>query len=140
MIRMKSKFFRETLGRSTVPIIGAGIVLLTLAISAFLIWKGSATFTVHHQSILNFLTGSYFDPAIEFNRNTGATGIAIFIVGSLLVSGLALLLATPFAVGCAIFIIEISPKLGKKLLQPAFEVFVGIPSVVYGWVGVTVLC
>jgi len=30
-------------------------------------------------------------------------------------------------------------KLGKKLLQPAIEIFVGIPSVVYGWIGLTVL-
>lgn len=34
---------------------------------------------------------------------------------------------------------EISPKLGKKLLQPAVEIFVGIPSVVYGWVGLSIL-
>jgi phosphate transport system permease protein len=33
----------------------------------------------------------------------------------------------------------ISPKLGQKILQPALELFVGIPSVVYGWIGVSVL-
>lgn len=34
---------------------------------------------------------------------------------------------------------EISPNIGKKLLQPAIEIFVGIPSVVYGWVGLSLL-
>jgi phosphate transport system permease protein len=34
---------------------------------------------------------------------------------------------------------EISPKFGKKILQPVIEIFVGIPSVVYGWIGLTVL-
>jgi phosphate transport system permease protein len=34
---------------------------------------------------------------------------------------------------------EISRKIGKKILQPVIEVFVGIPSVVYGWVGLSVL-
>lgn len=33
----------------------------------------------------------------------------------------------------------ISTKYGKKLLQPALELFVGIPSVVYGWIGLSVL-
>ena len=33
----------------------------------------------------------------------------------------------------------ISPKLGNRVLQPAMELFVGIPSVVYGWIGITVL-
>ena len=35
--------------------------------------------------------------------------------------------------------VEIAKKLGQKILQPAIEIFVGIPSVVYGWVGLTVL-
>ena len=34
---------------------------------------------------------------------------------------------------------EISPGIGRKILQPAVEIFVGIPSVVYGWIGLTIL-
>lgn len=34
---------------------------------------------------------------------------------------------------------EISPELGKRFVQPAVEIFVGIPSVVYGWIGLTIL-
>jgi phosphate transport system permease protein len=34
---------------------------------------------------------------------------------------------------------EISPRAGSSLLQPAVEIFVGIPSVVYGWIGLTIL-
>ncbi len=34
---------------------------------------------------------------------------------------------------------EISPELGKHFVQPAVEIFVGIPSVVYGWIGLTIL-
>ncbi len=34
---------------------------------------------------------------------------------------------------------EISPRLGKRFVQPAVEIFVGIPSVVYGWIGLTIL-
>ena len=52
---------------------------------------------------------------------------------------LALLIATPFSLGSAIFITEISPEFGEKFYRPVVEIFAGIPSVVYGWVGLTVL-
>jgi phosphate transport system permease protein len=65
--------------------------------------------------------------------------VLIFIVGSILVSIGAVILSTPIAVALAIFMNFISPKLGKKVLQPSMELFVGIPSVVYGWIGLTVL-
>ncbi|MDR3645882.1 MAG: phosphate ABC transporter permease subunit PstC, partial [Clostridia bacterium] len=70
----------------------------------------------------------------------GHVGSLVFIVGSISVSLFAVLLATPFALACAIFMAEISPRLGQRFLQPAIEIFVGIPSVVYGWVGYTLLC
>jgi phosphate transport system permease protein len=137
---LRSKFFKETLGKSTLTIIGLLIVLVTLSILLFLTWKGLSTFTAHNTSIIDFLFGSRWDPAMEYGQQSGPGGSAIFIFGSLSVSCLALVIATPFAVACAIFIVEISPKLGNRFLQPAIEIFVGIPSVVYGWVGVSVLC
>jgi phosphate transport system permease protein len=136
----QSKFFKETLGKSTLTAVGVLIVLVTFSILLFLTWKGLSTFTTHNTSVIDFLFGSRWDPAMEYGAQSGPAGSAIFIAGSLAVSCLALVIATPFAVACAIFITEISPKLGNKFLQPAIEIFVGIPSVVYGWVGVTVLC
>ena len=62
----------------------------------------------------------------------GHVGALIFIVGSLCVCGLALLIATPFALGSSIFMTEISPKFGEKFYRPMVEIFAGIPSVVYG--------
>lgn len=51
----------------------------------------------------------------------------------------AVIISAPISIALAIFINLISPKLGEKILQPAMELFVGIPSVVYGWIGVLVL-
>ena len=45
----------------------------------------------------------------------------------------------PFSLAAAIFMTEIAPKTGNRILRPAVEIFVGIPSVVYGWIGMTVL-
>lgn len=133
----KQKVKSEYLGRTIVTIFGIFIILLTLAITGFLVYKGSLTFIVDKHSITEFLFSSKYKPADT--GMGGAVGAAIFIVGSLIISLLALLIATPFSIAAAIFMTEISPKLGKRLLQPAIEIFVGIPSVVYGFVGLTVL-
>ncbi|GAA5348217.1 hypothetical protein BOVMAS18_05990 [Streptococcus uberis] len=61
------------------------------------------------------------------------------ISGSFLVTILSALIATPFAIGAAVFMTEISPKYGAKLLQPAVELLVGIPSVVYGFIGLQIV-
>ena len=137
---MKSRFRKETLGRSIVTFWGIFIIALTLAITYFLFYKGINTFTQHGHNLMEFLFGAVWDPNVKPGQNGGLTGSAVFIAGSVTVSLLALLIATPFSIASALFITEISPELGKKLLQPALEIFVGIPSVVYGWVGVTVLC
>lgn len=131
------KFRKEYLGRSFVTVMGLFIIFLTLAIGAFLFYKGVATFTVHGHSVGEFLFSADWSPA-DIGQG-GTVGAAYFIVGSILISTLALVIATPFSVATALFMTEISPNLGKKLLQPAVEIFVGIPSVVYGWVGLTVL-
>jgi phosphate transport system permease protein len=135
--KTRDKFRKEYLGRSVVTFFGLFIIVLTLTITAFLIYKGSLTFTVHKHSVFEFLFSSVFKP--QATGSGGKIGSAIFIVGSILISTLALVLVTPFSIATSIFMTEISPKLGKKLLQPAIEIFVGIPSVVYGWVGLTVL-
>lgn len=133
----KQKVKSEYLGRTIVTIFGIFIILLTLIITAFLVYKGSLTFTVDKHSLTEFLFSSNYQPADT--GKGGIVGSAIFIVGSLVISLLSLLIATPFSIAAAVFMTEISPRLGRKLLQPAIEIFVGIPSVVYGFVGLTML-
>ncbi len=61
------------------------------------------------------------------------------IAGSFIVTILSAIIATPFAIGAAVFMTEISPKYGSKILQPAVELLVGIPSVVYGFIGLQII-
>ena len=51
----------------------------------------------------------------------------------------AAIIATPLSIGLALFMSEIAPNWAKSITRPAMEVFVGIPSVVYGWLGLTIL-
>jgi len=131
------KWITEYSGRILVTIFGVFIILLTLTILVFMGYKGSGTFINYGHSIWEFLFSTKWDPGEA--GQTGSVGAAIFIVGSLEVSGLALLFATPFAIAVAIFISDISPKIGKSFLRPVLEIFVGIPSVVYGWIGLSIL-
>ena len=123
----KSMFCKEYFWQILVTIGGLFVIFLTLLIGAFLVYKGSDTFLKFHHTLKEFL------------GSKGHVGALIFIVGSLCVCGLALLIATPFALGSSIFMTEISPKFGEKFYRPMVEIFAGIPSVVYGWVGLTVL-
>lgn len=129
---------KDEIWRVVITAGGLFIILLTLAIGVFLVYRGIGTFTTYHHSVWEFLFSSDWNPADDFTGG-GQVGAAIFIVGSVCVCFLALLIATPFSLAAAIFMAVISPRISAKLFQPAVEIFVGIPSVVYGWVGVTVL-
>lgn len=132
-------FKKEYLGRAIVTICGISIIALTLAIGVFLIYKGSGTFTIYGHSIREFLFSSDWSPSDITGSGGGGVGASVYIMGSLMTCGLALLIAIPFSLAAAIFISEISPRSGASFLRPAIEIFVGIPSVVYGWAGLTVL-
>lgn len=125
------------IGRAIVTTSGFLMILLTLAITIFLFEKGLATFTVHNHSIWGFLFSPDWHPADISGQ--GSVGVLIFLTGSLVISLLGLAIAAPFSISAALFMTEISPKWGRRILQPAVEIFVGIPSVVYGWIGLTVL-
>lgn len=66
-------------------------------------------------------------------------GIAPLVIGSLLVTGLALLIAVPLGLLGAIYISEIAHPRFKNLLKPVIEILSGIPSVVFGFFGLIVL-
>ena len=139
---MKSRLYyikHEYSGKYVVTFFGLFLIVLTICLVAFIATKGLATFFNNGVSPLEFLFSTVWKPDRDPSKGGPAIGALIFITGSVLVSLIALLMSTPFSVSIAIFMTEISPKLGKKILQPAIEVFVGIPSVVYGWVGLSIL-
>jgi phosphate transport system permease protein len=82
---------------------------------------------------LKFWTTSTWDPV------SGMFGALPFIWGTLYSSVLALLVATPIALGIAIFISELSPRFLRQPLAYLTELLAAIPSIVYGLWGVFVL-
>lgn len=129
------KLKSEYIGRGFAIFCGLLIVILTLSIIGFVASKGLNTFIKHGYSLGDFLFTSQWNP----DSDKPKLGASIFIVGSTLVSIGAVIISAPISVALAIFMNYISPRIGGKVLQPALELFVGIPSVVYGWIGFSVL-
>jgi len=129
----KSKNSRlETFGKTITFLCMSLIVFVVAMILLFVAEKGLSTFFVNKVNIFSFLFGTRWNPS---GKEFGALPM---ILGSFLVTLLSALLATPFAIGAAVFMTEVSPK-GSKILQPAIELLVGIPSVVYGFIGLQVV-
>jgi phosphate transport system permease protein len=81
----------------------------------------------------SFFTTSTWDPVAD------QYGAAAPIVGTLITSFLALVLALPVAIGAAVFLVEICPQAIARWLAIAVELLAGIPSIVYGMWGLFVL-
>ncbi len=82
---------------------------------------------------LSFWTSSTWDPV------SGEFGALPFIWGTLYSSVLALLIATPVAIGIAVFITELCPPMLRQPLVFLTELLAAIPSIVYGLWGIFVL-
>lgn len=115
------------------------IVLVVVSIFYFVASKGLSTFFVDNVHLFDFLFGKQWSPEETGSNGQPLVGALPMIAGSFIVTFLSAILATPFAIGAAVFMTEISPKKGAKILQPVIELLVGIPSVVYGFIGLSVI-
>jgi len=66
-------------------------------------------------------------------------GVLPLILGTLLVSIVAILIALPLGLGVAIYMSELAEERTRKILKPTIELLAGIPSVVYGFFGLVVI-
>lgn len=77
--------------------------------------------------------------SLDWTPEEGRFGAALFILNTLSLTLLTLIMAVPISVGLAILMAEIAPKWMKKAIRPVLDLLVGIPSIVYGYLGLTVL-
>jgi len=66
-------------------------------------------------------------------------GALPLILGSVLVTVAAMIIALPLSVAAAVFVREVAPRWARDILKPMIEVLAGIPSVVLGFLGMTVI-
>jgi phosphate transport system permease protein len=75
----------------------------------------------------------------EWQPLEGKYGISLMIIGSLAVTFGALIIGVPLGLACAIVLAEMAPPRARTILKPVIEILAGIPSVVYGFMGIVVL-
>lgn len=85
--------------------------------------------------VWDFLTGPDWNPA----GHDPAYGVFPLIVGTVLVTALAMVIAGPLSICTAIYIAEIAGPRTREVIKPAVELLAGIPSVVYGFFGLILL-
>lgn len=111
------------------------VSLLAVAFITFFIFqRGLPLF--QRVSIWEFLFSTYWLPTDETNPGFG---ILSFIVGSFYVTFVALGIAVPIGIACAIFLAEIATGRIARVLRSVIELLAGIPSVIYGFFGIVVI-
>lgn len=136
----KSRATRSEQRGKLISLVCTGIiVLVVVSIFYFVASKGLATFFTNKVNIWDFLSKTIWNPGNTDSHGSPQAGALPMIVGSFAVTVLSAIIATPFAIATAIFMTEISPNRGYKILQPVTELLVGIPSVVYGFIGLSVV-
>jgi phosphate transport system permease protein len=115
-------------------------VIFLLALASFAVLVAIAVFTLKEAlpalqkvGLLDFLFGT------EWRPTNGQFGILPMILGTVMVTFGAVIFAVPLGIGCAILLAEVAPQRIRQMLRPAVELLVGIPSVVYGLVGLVLV-
>ncbi|MFD1887356.1 phosphate ABC transporter permease subunit PstC [Paenibacillus wenxiniae] len=125
----------DWIGRIYTSICVVFLIATIVSIVYFVTSKGVATFAVNGVSFADFFFGTRWAP----DASPPAFGALPAIAGSFLVTLLAAAIASPLSIAAALFMTEIVPTFGKRILQPAIELLSGIPSVVYGFIGLTLI-
>lgn len=133
--RIEKHHIEDFIGRSYMSFCVLLLIVAIISMVYFVMSKGVSTFVVDKVSISDFFFGTKWSP----EGNNPSFGALPFIAGSFITTLLAALIASPLSICAALFMTEIVPGWGKKLLQPVIELLSGIPSVVYGFVGLSVI-
>jgi phosphate transport system permease protein len=124
-----SKIFEYAITR-TIQISGYSSILFVLLILLFLLVEGTPALL---DVPLSDLFSSRWYPIEDYY------GILPLILGSLVVTLGASLVAVPFGILTAVFIAEIAPKWLQEIMKPLVELLAGLPSVVLGFLGILVV-
>jgi phosphate transport system permease protein len=114
---------------------GVSAILFVLAIFYFVFREAAPVLNAGHFKLAQFLFSPEWYPTSVSNVRYG---ILALIVGTACVSGLAVVIAVPFSLGAAIFVSEFCGPRLKEVLKIVIELLAAIPSVVWGFVGLTV--
>ncbi|MBQ9140606.1 MAG: phosphate ABC transporter permease subunit PstC [Lachnospiraceae bacterium] len=129
----KNKEVVESVAKIIFTICASFAILAVASITLYMVIGGTpALFQVGWKEILFRTTWKPTAAEPQF-------GILYVILTSVIGTTLAIILGVPIAVFAAIFLAEVAPKKLAVIVKPAVELLAGIPSVVYGLLGIYIL-
>lgn len=129
-LRKKSRF-GESLIEGFLFLCGAISILTTIGIVFVLAEESLLFFTSGEVTLWEFFTDTVWQPAI------GRFGIWSLMNATLIVTGIAMLVALPMGLAVAIYLSEYASHRMRSILKPVLEVLAGVPTVVYGYFALT---
>jgi phosphate ABC transporter permease protein PstC len=121
----------DRLVRLGLLVVAFSAVSVLVVITVFIIGQGTPI--MFKYGLKSFLAGQDWYPSEK------SFGLLPMIIGSLFVTAGALVIGVPFGLACAVFLTEFSSKRLRSIIKPIIELLAGIPSVVYGFMGVIIL-
>lgn len=123
--------FKENAMRAVFLLSACVCIAAVLLICVFLLAEGIPG--LREIGVWKFISGTTWDPSSD------TYGILPMILASVYVTSLALLFGAPAGILCAIYMAKFCPNALYRILKPAVNLLAGIPSVVYGLFGLTVI-
>lgn len=114
---------------------GVSAVIFIVGIFVF-IGKEAWPFIRDTLNVAEFFGSPRWRPTSDHNPTYGALAL---IVGTASVTGLAMLIAVPFSLGAAIYIAEFAKGKTRETLKVLVELLAAIPSVVWGFIGLSIM-
>lgn len=114
---------------------GISAIIFIIGIFVFITAEGM-DYLLGRFDFMEFFTTEYWFPSDEDDPEYG---ILALIAGTASVTGLAMLVAIPFALGAAIYIGEFAVGKTREYLKVLVELLAAIPSVVWGFIGLTIM-
>jgi len=129
---MDKKLTRDSIFQILTAVIAVSAVIILIANTIVLV-TGSEIAVGRFG--FGFLTGTNWNPVV----GRESFGVLPYVLGTLLTSGIALLIGVPLSLGIAIFLVEMAPKAVKVPLSYLVELLAAVPSVILGLWGLFVL-
>ncbi len=119
----------DTAFRLGLALAGSSVLII---LAAMLISTTISAWPVFQHQGLSFITSSTWDPGTSRTEITGQYGALAFIVGTVVTSAIALMIAIPLAVAVALYLTQAAPPKVARPLTYTIEMLAAVPSVVFG--------
>jgi phosphate transport system permease protein len=133
--RRNLDWYIDKLVQSLVFLAGISAIIFIIGIFVFITMEGFG-FLLEDFTFREFFLSPFWEPSDE---DAPEYGILALMAGTASVTGLAMVVAIPFSLGAAIFIGEFATGKLREFLKVLVELLAAIPSVVWGFIGLSIM-